>query len=363
MSLRKFDVFPKLDNEYRVGTPIGGILSILSILSTIILSYIEIHSFLQPRTRQNFLITGYRPTGKDGITINPEIQPHIDVMLNITFPHVPCYLLHLDVIDSFTQLPIPLNRIKLDLQRLSKDGRPLTKLDKNFLNTSISSECFPCEPNVAPNSCCRSCKDVINFYRENNVQPEISRIPQCSDFQTQIKSMEGEGCNVYSVFKVIRVAGEFHIAPGLPFSREGWHVHDMNVFGVPSSSLNLSHIINHLGVFVEGPSDPSPVLDGFVNIQNQSKAWRAVYTLDISNRKYSASRYSLYDHPTLMPGVYFRYDISPISVYEYKEREPVLHLATRLLTVIGGVLGLFRLLDTIFYYSEKKRKQKAAISE
>ena len=309
MSFRKFDVFPKLDNDYRVGTSIGGILSILSVLSTIILSYIEIRSYFIPRTRQDFFIPSSRPTGDDGVTISPEKQPRFMISINIDFPYVPCYLLHLDVIDSFTQLPIPLDKVKVVLLRLSEKGSPLSELPLDFLNQSISSECFPCDPSAAPNSCCRSCKDVINFYRERNIQPpEISKISQCSDVHQKLASMENEGCRITSEFTPVKVAGEFHIAPGLPFSKEGWHVHDLSVFGVHGSTLNLTHTINLLDFGSYVFSGQHSVLDGFTNTQNLSKPWRVVYTLDVSDDRYSASRYSLYDHPTLMPGVYFRYD-------------------------------------------------------
>ena len=54
------------------------------------------------------------------------------------------------------------------------------------------------------------------------------------------------------------------------------------------------------------------------------------------------------------PGIFFEYDISPILAPTYLDREPPLHLVTRLLTVLVGALGLFRLFDTTIYMSKKK---------
>ena len=88
MSLRKFDVFPKLDNEYRIGTIIGGVLSLLSIISAIILSWVEIYSYLHPQVRQRLIVDSTRPTGDDGITISAANLPRLRSFINITF-HIP----------------------------------------------------------------------------------------------------------------------------------------------------------------------------------------------------------------------------------------------------------------------------------
>jgi hypothetical protein len=56
------------------------------------------------------------------------------------------------------------------------------------------------------------------------------------------------------------------------------------------------------------------------------------------------------------PGVVFKYDVSPITATECLDKEPVFHLVTRLLTVVGAVLGFFRLADAISYQSRKKQK-------
>ena len=107
MSLRRFDVFPKLDNEFRVGTTAGGILSLCSLVAAIVLSYVEIYSYLHPPVRQRLSVDAVRPTELDGVTISSRSQPRFDVNLDVTFPEAPCYLLHIDVLDSITQLPLP----------------------------------------------------------------------------------------------------------------------------------------------------------------------------------------------------------------------------------------------------------------
>jgi hypothetical protein len=55
-------------------------------------------------------------------------------------------------------------------------------------------------------------------------------------------------------------------------------------------------------------------------------------------------------------GVFFKYDVSPITATSYTDGEPASHLLTRLLTVIGAVLGIFRVIDTVAYQSRKAKK-------
>jgi hypothetical protein len=150
------------------------------------------------------------------------------------------------------------------------------------------------------------------------------------------------------------VAGEFHVAPGISWFSEGWHVHDVETFGLAIEKINLTHTLETLRFAAGGGAMP---IDGAVCVHPVEKPWRAVYTADVLGDSFSVSRYGMEVGPPVSPGVYFRFDVSPIGAVTYADREPVLHLAARLLTVIGGVLGLFRLIDAVSY-SSRKRAEK-----
>ena len=354
MDLRRFDVFPKLDNEFRVGTTSGGILSLLSIIMTVILSYSEISAYLNPPIRQKLIVDSIRPTAGDGRTISSASQPRLDVYLNITFPHTPCYLMHFDVIDSVTQLPLPLEHVNSTFTRLSQKSEKLGVFPiSSMLQTDPLEECGSCYESDA--KCCKNCQEVFDAYRQKGLQPPLlSSISQCSSLISKFKEMDEEGCNIDAKFRAVRVASEFHVSPGLSWNSEGWHVHDLRTFDKNFSLLNLTHKIERIQ-FINS-NKPMP-LDGFNNIQEHQKSWRVVYTADILDGNFSASRYAMYDPKSFSPGVVFKYDVSPISAITYFDREPMLHLCTRLLTVIGGVLGLFRLIDAVLFYATKNKKQ------
>jgi hypothetical protein len=57
----------------------------------------------------------------------------------------------------------------------------------------------------------------------------------------------------------------------------------------------------------------------------------------------------------MSPGIYFKYDVSPFTAVGYLDKEPVLHLVRRLLTVIGAVLGMFTVADAVSYWTRKAK--------
>ncbi len=66
------------------------------------------------------------------------------------------------------------------------------------------------------------------------------------------------------------------------------------------------------------------------------------------------------NHPNVMPGVFFIYDISPfvLSILN-KNSMPFAHLIIRLCAISGGVVTISRLLESVFgvlvVYIAKKR--------
>ena len=357
MDIRKFDVFPKLDNEYRIGTTSGGILSLLSVLMTIILAFSEIYSYLHPPIRQRLTVDMQRPTGPDNVTISQTLQPKLPASIDITFPSSPCYLLHFDVIDALTQLTVPLSGIKSTFTRLSPNGDKIGSIDieKLVYTERNDKKCGSCyRANTTRRVCCRSCQEVFDAYKELGYEPpRLHQVEQCAPIIEKLKHMQNEGCSIHASFDALRVASEFHVAPGFSWNSEGWHVHDIGVFNKTFSDINLTHTI-HSVKFTNTPGKYP--LDNVTMVQTEHKAWRVVYTADILEGNFSASKYQMYDPKGYIPGVIIKYDVSPISATTYFDQEPFLHLCTRLITVIGGVLGIFRFMDTVLFHTRKTKK-------
>ncbi|OHS93318.1 hypothetical protein TRFO_11952 [Tritrichomonas foetus] len=357
MSLSKLDLFPKLGDEYHVGTTVGGIISMMSIISVILLSSVEIRSYLNPPLRQKLLVDTTRPTSVDGVTITMESQPRLDVYINITFPAAPCYLLSFDVIDFMTQLPIPLDDIKSTFTRLSPSGQIIGKLSRDYLNSEIYSTPGSCY--VDNFSKCYSCQEVYTEYQKRLFKPPaLTDIDQCKSVSKRLQAMREEGCNIESSFKVIRFAGNFMISPGMSWNHRGWQMHFVEPFGIATNEINMTHHIERLQYSKNEEKMP---LDNFTNVQTENATWKVIYTADILDDKFSVSRNAITNPSSEQLGVIFKYDISPIQAMSYLDKEPKLHLATRLLTVVGGVLGFFTMIDRAIYMSNKRKKMQPII--
>jgi hypothetical protein len=327
---------------------------------TAILAFSEINAYLNPPTRQRLFVDTRKPTGPDNVIISSDLQPKLPVSLDITFPRVPCYLLHFDVLDLVTQLTMPLGRINSTFMRLSPNGQQIGILNvSDLINTEVNKEkCGSCyDHGKSKRICCRSCQEVFEAHKELLMAPpRLNEVTQCAPVLQKISSMENEGCHITASFDGLRTASELHIAPGYSWNtEEGWHIHDLGVFNKTFQMINITHTINYVR-FNENPGKYP--LDGLTNVQTEDKAWRVVYTADILEGNFSASKYQMYNPKSFFPGVIIKYDVSPISAIEYKDKESVLHLCTRLLTVIGGALGIFRFIDSILFHTRKQTRKE-----
>ena len=344
MKLSNLDLFQKIDDEKRMATTYGGILSLLSIISVIVLCSLEIKSFLNPPERQHISINSIRPTGSDGRTITMDDQPHVEMYFDITLPSLPCYLVQFDVIDFISQLPLPVNQSKTKFIRLSNDGKEIDRFNYEFLASDVQKEPGPCY--VDNVSQCFSCKDVLQRYKGLGYKlPLLSTIKQCQNASKSFEKMRNEGCRVKSYFSTIRIAGTFLIAAGVPWFDQGWYTHSVDPFGINYSDINLTH---HINKFHLNGKEGKMALDDFHNIQDEKNIYRVSYTLNILGDNYSASRYSIYN-PDLEPEIIFKYDFSPIIATTYLDKQPVLSLATNLLSVLGCIIGIFMMIDSIIY--------------
>lgn len=109
--------------------------------------------------------------------------------------------------------------------------------------------CGPCY-NAYENStrCCNTCDDVRDAYISKGWTLDVAKIEQCvREGYTQLVEEErngSEGCEMRGSFKVHKVAGNFHFAPGKSFQQFGNHVHD--VAGADVSKLDFAHRIKEL---------------------------------------------------------------------------------------------------------------------
>lgn len=352
MSFRKLDFFVKLDNEHRIGTNIGGILSLMTIGLIFALFAVEINSYLHPPIRQRLFVNTSRPTESDNITISLNTSQRAKFFLDITFPRAPCYMMHFDLLDRLSQLePIYFNRSET-FTRLNQIGSPIDTINiSTVLHTNRTEWCGNCHnPKLPINICCNTCQDVLRVAKFERVRD----LSQCVGRLKELQSMKEEGCNVKIHFETAYIQGEFHISPGYTFyDEEGVHIHDVSSF-INGIDLNLTFKINS---FRYG-DQKSSILDGQHIVQTEKGFFLASYILDILGQNFTAYRHVKTDPETIIPGINFLYDFSAISAELYKDRPPFLHLMSQLLTVIGGVSFILKTLDYSLYRLLNLKKKK-----
>jgi hypothetical protein len=167
--------------------------------------------------------------------------------------------------------------------------------------------------------------------------------------------MDSEGCEVAGSYRTIRIKSQFHISPGMSSIIEGVHFHDLRPFSKTFSALNLSHTITNFYFGDREPEMPGP-LSGFTAIQEKAELWRTVYVVDIIADEYSAERYILENRTKLFPGVVVEYDISPLVASASYDQETLVALLTRLVMLLGGVLFVFKILDSAMFMESRRRR-------
>lgn len=348
--LRRFDGFQKLADEYRIGTVSGGALSLCALITTLVVFAIEIRDFLNPPLKQKFVLDSLRPVGPDGKTISAAYQQSLNVNFKITFPHVPCYLLHFDAIETLTNQPLPLQSSMITFTRL-RDGAQAGKYTRHFFDVN-TERCGSCYGMEEPR-CCNSCSAVLDAFRKAFAKyPVLEDVKQCANVVKELKTMDGEGCSVDAVFKTVRIQGSFHIAPGMSSMVNETHYHDVKPFGVKWGSLNLTHTIDRFDL---GGPDPGQ-LTGFTSVQEKAGYWRVVYMTNVMADDYTSVRYSVENSTTLFPGVSVDFDISPIVAENYYQRESLLQLFSKMVVSAGGTVFMFWILDATFYRANNDKK-------
>lgn len=117
-------------------------------------------------------------------------------------------------------------------QRLNLDGEVINEQptkselarDESAPGNSTCGSCYGAEtPEL---SCCNTCEQVREAYREKGwAFSDPSSIEQCvrEGWTNQIKEQMNEGCHVYGLIDVSKVAGNFHFAPGKSFQQHSVH--------------------------------------------------------------------------------------------------------------------------------------------
>jgi len=188
----------------------------------------------------------------------------------------------------------------------------------------------------------------------------------------------GGGCRVAGSLHVRRVAGHVYVAA----PRSLTNIDGRLVFAVNRESkdgFNASHTINHFAFGRPFPGQLAP-LDGATSSSSVSSAANYQYHIKvvptiyeflggltgkrtIDSQQFSASDFLQTQETSeggqfIHPGIWFRYDFSPIMVRLVETRRSFFQFLTSVCAILGGVFAISGLFDTIAFRATESAKTK-----
>ncbi|XP_047209208.1 endoplasmic reticulum-Golgi intermediate compartment protein 1 isoform X1 [Girardinichthys multiradiatus] len=182
------------------------------------------------------------------------------------------------------------------------------------------------------------------------------------DNSMKIPLNQGEGCRFEGDFTVNKVPGNFHVsthgATAQPQNPDMTHTIHKLAFGEKLQVQKVQGAFNALGGANRLSSNPLASHDYILKIvptvyEDLSGRQRFSYQYTVANKEYVA-----YSHTgRIIPAIWFRYDLSPITVKYTERRQPVYRFITTICAIIGGTFTVAGIIDScIFTASEAWKK-------
>jgi hypothetical protein len=232
--------------------------------------------------------------------------------------------------------------------------------------------------------CCNTCSEVREAYKTKGWAINTETVEQCKGqgLKEEIESQRGEGCRVYGDMAINKVAGNIHFAPGRSFQQGSMHIHDLAPFA-GEQPFDFSHNIKKMAFGQEYPGLTNP-LDGVIVYQPTKnllpdpvgiptggtyqyflKVVPTSYTT-LRNSTIGSNQYSVTEHfrepipgaAQQLPGVFFFYDLSPIKVKYFEERQSLTAFLTSACAIVGGVFTVAGILDATIWAGQRAVRKK-----
>ncbi|XP_062009193.1 uncharacterized protein LOC133725830 isoform X1 [Rosa rugosa] len=323
-ALKSLDAFPRAEEHLLQKTQSGAFVSVVGLL---IMATLFLHEL-------RYYLSSY--TVHQQMSVDLKRGETLPIHINMTFPSLPCDVLSVDAIDMSGKHEVDLDTNIWKL-RLNSHG--------HIIGTEYLSDLVEKEHSHKHD-------DGKEHHQENHLHGAFDLAAEELIKKVKKALDDGEGCRVYGVLDVQRVAGNFHIS-----------VHGLNIFVAQmifegSKNVNVSHIIHDLSFGPKYPGIHNP-LDGTERILHDTSGtfkyyikivpteYRYLSKEVLPTNQFSVTEYysPMKEYDRSWPAVYFLYDLSPITVTIKEERRKFLHFITRLCAVLGGTFALTGMLD------------------
>ncbi|KAI1435051.1 DUF1692-domain-containing protein [Xylaria sp. CBS 124048] len=323
----RLDAFTKTVEDARVRTTSGGIVTIISVLVVLYLSWGEWSDYRR-------------------VVIHPELivdqsrGERMEIHMNVTFPKLPCELLTLDVMDvSGEQQRGVLHGVnKVRLQPASQGGGVIDTMalalhDKNDEATHLDPNyCGPCYGATAPSTaskpgCCNTCDEVREAYAQSSwAFGRGEGVEQCQreHYAEKLDAQRQEGCRIEGAIRVNKVIGNFHFAPGRSFTSANMHVHDLKNYWDSPVAHSFMHEIHQLRF---GPQIPDEVTEK--SVKNTPWTNHHANPLDGAKQLIDDTNYNFMYFLKVVPTAYLPLDAQQTNPSEVRDNQALGSLGSR----------------------------------
>ncbi|KAL2327143.1 hypothetical protein Fmac_020570 [Flemingia macrophylla] len=329
--IKNLDAFPRAEDHLLQKTQSGALVSVIGL---VIMATLFVHEL-------GYYLTTYTV---HQMSVDLKRGETLPIHINMTFPSLPCDVLSVDAIDMSGKHEVDLDTNIWKL-RLNSHG--------NIIGTEYISDLVEKEHTHHKHD------DNKDHHEHSEQKIHLQNLDESTE--NIIKNVKeaiqnGEGCRVYGVLDVQRVAGNFHIS-----------VHGLNIYVAQmifdgAKNVNVSHVIHDLSFGPKYPGLHNP-LDDTTRILHDTSGtfkyyikvvpteYRYISKEVLPTNQFSVSEYysPINQFDRTWPAVYFLYDLSPITVTIKEERRSFLHFITRLCAVLGGTFAVTGMLDRWMY--------------
>lgn len=329
---RKLDIYRDVPSDLTEQTVSGALVSVFAVFFCAYLFITEVQQFMTVVPTQEMFVDATPDTGN--------AHSMIRINMNITVPQIPCAVVSVDAQDVMGSHVVDVGG-ELKKTRLSAQGK---------------------------------------------VQMERDGVTPMSLTPPDVLEMKGEGCNIHGHLIVKRVPGNFHVSAHA-------HADLLQKFFGPNAQLDVSHHIHDLSF-----GDPlSETVDigyfgrDFVEHQVNPLAGQSK-TIETrrAQTEYVSYEYFIKIVPTLIEAadgvvhqsyqfvansneivgryrlstVYFRYDLSPITVkFAQRKSSTVAHFLVQVCAIVGGVFTVLGLINSVTNTALKRVLKKAQVGK
>lgn len=321
--VKELDAFSKVEDDYQKPTARGGTISILCISIILVLMVSEFFYYRSTELKYEY-------------SVDTDLESKLLLTLDMTIA-MPCNYLGADIIDFAGE-----SKSLADHMKMESVSFHLTSAQLGFLAAK------------------RSVLSMFSESRSLNDLPVIESVSTMTlpEAKRVDNTLRKDSCRIHGSIEVNKVAGNFHITTGRSVPHPKGHAH-LNVY-VPANVLNFSHRIDH---FSFGPRMPGAInaLDATLKIASDPHEVFQYYmsvvptkfnTLD---RSVSTNQYSVTERNRTidrrrgshgMPGVFFKYDLTAMTVEIKEQRRPFWQFLIRLSGIVGGIFATSGMLNS-----------------